>query len=86
MVTVLELTLVLLAASVIAVVVLRAFGSPPLVAYLAVGVLLGPHAAGLASDDAAVHGLGEIGVVFLMFSLGLEFSLPKLRSLRKFVF
>lgn len=84
--TVLELTLILLAAAVLAVVVLRAFGSPPLVAYLAVGVLLGPHAAGLASDDEAVHGLAEIGVVFLMFSLGLEFSLPKLRSLRRFVF
>jgi len=84
--TVLELTLVLLAAAVIAVVVLRAFGSPPLVAYLAVGVLLGPHAAGLATDDKAVHGLGEIGVVFLMFSLGLEFSLARLRTLRSHVF
>ncbi len=85
-VTALELTLILLAAAVIAVVALRAFGVPPLVAYLAVGVLIGPHAAGLAGEEDATHGLGEIGVVFLMFSLGLEFSLPKLNSLRRHVF
>ncbi|MGH1359738.1 MAG: cation:proton antiporter [Burkholderiaceae bacterium] len=84
--TALELTLILLAAAVIAVVALRAFGVPPLVAYLAVGVLIGPHAAGLAGEEDATHGLGEIGVVFLMFSLGLEFSLPKLNSLRRHVF
>lgn len=84
-VTALELTLVLLAAAVLAVVALRAVGAPPLVAYLAVGVLIGPHAAGLAGEDQT-HGLGEIGVVFLMFSLGLEFSLPKLMSLRRHVF
>ncbi len=84
--TALELTLILLAAAVVAVVLLRAVGAPPLVAYLGVGVLLGPHAAGLAADSATVHGLAEIGVVFLMFSLGLEFSIPKLLSLRRFVF
>lgn len=83
---VLELTIVLLAAAVMAIVALRAFGAPPMVAYLAVGVLLGPHAIGVASDAEAVHGLGEIGVVFLMFSLGLEFSLPKLLALRRHVF
>ncbi len=68
------------------VVFLRLVNLPPLVAYLAVGVALGPHAAGLARDDEVVHGLGEIGVVFLMFSLGLEFSLQKLGSMRRMVF
>ncbi len=85
-VSALELTLILLAAAVLAVVGLRAVGAPPLVAYLAVGVLLGPHATGLAHDSDAVHSLAEIGVVFLMFSLGLEFSMPKLLSLRRHVF
>ncbi|MEZ5658947.1 MAG: cation:proton antiporter [Burkholderiaceae bacterium] len=84
--SVLELTIVLLAAAVLAVVALRSVGAPPMVAYLAVGVLLGPHVVGLDSDAGAVHGLGEIGVVFLMFSLGLEFSLPKLLVLRRHVF
>jgi CPA2 family monovalent cation:H+ antiporter-2 len=82
----LELTLILLAAAVAMVVLLRAFGLPPLVAYLSVGVLLGPYAADLAADAAAVHELGEIGVVFLMFSLGLEFNLAKLRAMRRIVF
>ncbi|MFT3801949.1 MAG: cation:proton antiporter [Burkholderiaceae bacterium] len=86
MLSVLELTLILLVAAVVLVVALRRVGLPPLVAYLAVGVLLGPHATGLAANHDAVHGLGEIGVVFLMFSLGLEFSLPKLVSMRTHVF
>ncbi|MFT4102909.1 MAG: cation:proton antiporter, partial [Burkholderiaceae bacterium] len=86
MLSVLELTLILLVAAVVLVVALRRVGLPPLVGYLAVGVLLGPHATGLAANHDAVHGLGEIGVVFLMFSLGLEFSLPKLVSMRGHVF
>jgi monovalent cation:H+ antiporter-2, CPA2 family len=82
----LEVTLVLLAAVVPVVVVLRQAGLPPLVAYLSVGVVLGPHAVGLAADQQAVHDLGEIGVVFLMFSLGLEFNPAKLAAMRRFVF
>ena len=86
MLSALELTLILLAAAVVAVVLLRQINLPPLVAYLAVGVVLGPFAIDHASGNEAVHGLGEIGVVFLMFSLGLEFNLGKLNSLRQFVF
>lgn len=86
MLSALELTLILLAAAVIAVVALRSLGLPPLVAYLAVGVVLGPYADDLAAGDQATHGLGQIGVVFLMFTLGLEFNLPKLMSLRSHVF
>jgi monovalent cation:H+ antiporter-2, CPA2 family len=82
----LELTLALLAAAVLAVVGLRALGLPPLVAYLLVGVLLGPHAAGLTANDHSTQALGEIGVVFLMFSIGLEFNLDKLKTLRHHVF
>jgi CPA2 family monovalent cation:H+ antiporter-2 len=81
----LEVSLVLLVAVVPAVVALRTLGLPPLVAYLGIGVLLGPHAVGLAADHQAVHGLGEIGVVFLMFSLGLEFNPAKLSSMRRHV-
>ena len=86
MLSALELTLILLVAAVGMVVLLRMFNLPPLVAYLAVGALLGPHATGLAADAGAVHGFGEIGVVFLMFSLGLEFNLEKLSSMRRLVF
>lgn len=82
----LELALALLAASVLAVVGLRKLRLPPLVAYLAVGVLLGPHATNVAGEPEVVRHAGEIGVVFLMFSLGLEFNLAKLGSMRRLVF
>src|SRR5687767_5924074 len=54
--------------------------------YLAVGVLIGPNALALAGDAAGARALAEFGVVFLMFVIGLEFNLPKLRSMRAHVF
>ena len=77
---------VLLAVSVGAITAARALKLPPLVGYLSVGVLLGPNALGLAPDTDVTRWLAEIGVVFLMFSIGLEFSLPKLRAMRSLVF
>lgn len=82
----LELTLLLLAASVFAVVLFRSVNLPPMLGYLAVGILIGPHALGLAPDSHETRYLAEFGVVFLMFSIGLEFSLPKLKSMRRIVF
>jgi K+:H+ antiporter len=78
--------LVLLAGGVLAVVACRSLGLPPIIGYLGAGVVLGPHAAGLVADSEAVRHLAEFGVVFLMFSIGLEFSLPKLRSMGRSVF
>ena len=78
--------LVLLAAAVLAVAACRLAALPPILGYLAVGILLGPHALGAVRDDAQIQHLAEFGVVFLMFSIGLEFSLPKLRSMRREVF
>jgi CPA2 family monovalent cation:H+ antiporter-2 len=51
--------------------------------YLVVGVLIGPNALALAKDSAGVRHLAEFGVVFLMFVIGLEFNLPKLRAMRR---
>jgi len=79
----LELTLVLLAAAVIGVVLFRMLQLPPMLAYLVVGVLIGPKATGLESYSAQTRYLAEFGVVFLMFSIGLEFSLTKLRAMRR---
>ena len=50
------------------------------------GVLIGPNALALAKGSASVTYLAEFGVVFLMFVIGLEFNLPKLRSMRTLVF
>jgi len=82
----LELTLILLIAAVLGVVAFRMLQLPPMLGYLTVGVLIGPHALGLASQSATTHTLAEFGVVFLMFSIGLEFSLPKLKAMRRNVF
>src|SRR6476659_8390729 len=82
----LELTLLLLGSAVLGVVAFRMLHLPPMLGYLAVGILIGPHAPGLAEDHAATRTLAEFGVVFLMFSIGLECSLPKLSSMRRTVF
>ena len=82
----LELILLYLVAAVLGVVVCRSLKLPPMLGYLVVGVLIGPNALALAQDSAGVHYLAEFGVVFLMFVIGLEFNLPKLRSMRTPVF
>lgn len=86
MISPLGLTLFLLIAAVAGVVVFRFFNLPPMLGYLTVGILIGPHALRLVSDSAQVQYLAEFGVVFLMFSIGLEFSLTKLRSMQRIVF
>ncbi|ABE46776.1 monovalent cation:proton antiporter-2 (CPA2) family protein [Polaromonas sp. JS666] len=82
----LELTLLYLLAAVLGVVVCRSFKLPPMLGYLAVGVVIGPNALALAQNSDGVRHLGEFGVVFLMFVIGLEFNLTKLRSMRRHVF
>ncbi|MBL8328044.1 MAG: cation:proton antiporter [Rubrivivax sp.] len=86
MASTLELVLLYLIAAVLGVVAFRLMKLPPMLGYLAVGVLIGPNALALAKDSAGVRYLAEFGVVFLMFVLGLEFNLPKLRSMRTLVF
>ncbi|GIZ53441.1 monovalent cation:proton antiporter family protein [Noviherbaspirillum aridicola] len=82
----LELTLMLLGSAVLGVVAFRMLHLPPMLGYLAVGIVIGPHGLGLASENHTTHTLAEFGVVFLMFSIGLEFSLPKLTAMRRTVF
>jgi branched-chain amino acid transport system substrate-binding protein len=86
MATTLELVLLYLVAAVLGVVACRSLKLPPMLGYLVVGVLIGPNALALAKDNAGVKYLAEFGVVFLMFVIGLEFNLPKLRSMRTLVF
>lgn len=74
--------LVLLLAAVLVVSVFRRLHLPPILGYLVVGMLLGPHALGLATDAEATRSLADFGVVFLVFTLGLEFSLPRLIAMR----
>jgi CPA2 family monovalent cation:H+ antiporter-2 len=78
--------LLLLAAAVLVVALARRLGLPAIVGYLVVGMLLGPSAFGLIEDAPATRGLAEIGVVFLLFTLGLEFSWPRMLAMRREVF
>ncbi len=78
-------TIILLAISVVAVTLFRRARLPAILAYLAVGIFLGPHSANLIHNSDTLHFLAEIGIAFLLFSLGLEFSLNKLISNRRAV-
>ena len=78
--------LILLAAAVLAVVACRLLALPAIIGYLLVGLALGPKALGVVASDGMTRHLAEFGVVFLMFSIGLEFSLTKLRVMRREVF
>lgn len=84
--TSLDLALLYLVAAVLGVVLCRSLKLPPMLGYLAVGVLIGPNALAFAHDSAGIQYLAEFGVVFLMFAIGLEFNLPKLRALKTAVF
>ncbi len=82
----LELTLLYLLAAVLGVVGCRMLRLPPMLGYLAVGVVIGPTTLALAQNSSGIQHLAEFGVVFLMFVIGLEFNLPKLRAMRRHVF
>lgn len=78
--------LLVLTSSVLFVAFFRALRLPPMLAYFVVGVLFGPYAFALLPDTESGRHLAEFGIVFLMFSIGLEFSLPKLYAMRKTLF
>ena len=82
----LPIILMLLGASVATVILFRRLNLPPVLGYLLVGTLIGPHALNLVAGFSGVEHLAEFGVVFLMFSIGLEFSLPKLYAMKRIVF
>src|SRR5512141_3256802 len=82
----LELVVILLAMGVIVSVACNRLRLPPVLGYLLVGIVVGPNALGWIPDSKEARYLAEFGVVFLMFSIGLEFSLPQLRAMRRIVF
>ncbi|OJW45630.1 MAG: potassium transporter [Thiobacillus sp. 65-1059] len=82
----LQLVLILLAAAVLVVAAARALRLPTMLGYLVTGIVIGPFALGWIPDSEEERYLAEFGVVFLMFSIGLEFSLPRLMTMRTTVF
>jgi CPA2 family monovalent cation:H+ antiporter-2 len=79
-------TLAVIVASVIAIGLLRRFGLPPILGYLLAGLVIGPHGLRVLIPSEGTEFLSELGVVLLMFMVGLEFSLPKMIAARATVF
>ncbi|MDW7612584.1 MAG: monovalent cation:proton antiporter-2 (CPA2) family protein, partial [Candidatus Nitrotoga sp.] len=82
----LQLIIVLLAVAVGVVVACRILHLPVVLGYLTVGILIGPHALGWIPDTPGARHIAEFGLVFLMFSIGLEFSLARLHKMKRTVF
>jgi len=76
----------LLLAGILAIVVVRPLGLRPIVGYLAAGLVIGPHALGIVSESPTTHLLAELGVVFLLFDIGLHFSLSSIWEARRDIF
>lgn len=58
----------------------------PIVGFLVAGVVIGPNSLGLVKDQALVDATAEIGVILLLFTIGIEFSLEKLASIKRLIF
>ena len=86
MLNTLEFVVLLLAAAVVMVALFRSMNLPPVLGYLLVGAIGGPHALNLMQSSEDASHLAEFGVVFLMFSIGLEFSLGRLMAMKRIVF
>ncbi len=78
--------LILLLASVCVITLARRLGLPPILGYVFVGLAVGPHAFGFVAESQSTQLLADIGVVFLLFTLGLEFSWPRMVAMRGEVF
>lgn len=78
--------LIILASSLVVIAIFRRVQLPPVLGYLCVGLFVGPTALDWVNESEELPDLAEMGVVFLLFSLGLEFSLSKMMALRKVVF
>ena len=72
---------VIFAVSLLAILLFHRLKLPALPGFIVAGVLLGPNALGLVSDVHQVEGLAEVGVILLLFTIGIEFSLGRLREM-----
>jgi monovalent cation:H+ antiporter-2, CPA2 family len=78
--------LIFLSAAVVVVAFFRWFKASPILGYLFAGLAIGPYALGIIDDIEGTKTLGDFGVVFLMFTIGLKMPFQRLRILRRYVF
>ncbi len=77
--------LIFLAAAVVAVPIFQRLRSSMVLGYLVAGIVIGPHGLALIEESETTRGLGELGVVFLLFTVGLELSVDRLRLIRSYI-
>ncbi|MEW8562285.1 MAG: monovalent cation:proton antiporter-2 (CPA2) family protein [Candidatus Thiodiazotropha sp.] len=82
----LQIILVLLSVAVLTVTLFKRLHLPPILGYLIVGILVGPFGTGVIPSNEETRFLAEFGVVFLLFAIGLEFSLPQMIAMKGAVF
>ncbi len=78
--------LILIALAVLVSAVFHRLRLPSILGYIIIGVLLGPNMLNIVTNTAITHTLAELGIVFLLFTIGLGFSVTKFKSLQKIVF
>ncbi|MEP9371853.1 monovalent cation:proton antiporter-2 (CPA2) family protein [Mesorhizobium sp. KR1-2] len=78
--------IVFLLAAIVVVPLFRRFGINAVIGYLVAGVIIGPHGLALVHEVEGTHRLAELGVVFMLFAIGLELSLERLRVMARYVF
>ncbi|MCG6885943.1 MAG: cation:proton antiporter [Proteobacteria bacterium] len=78
--------IILLFIGILAMTLARRIGLSPIVGYLVAGVFIGPHALGLIQESETTHLLAELGVVFLLFDIGLHFTLSSIWDARRDIF
>src|SRR5712664_2840986 len=77
---------VIFGASLVVVLVFHRLRLPALPGFIVAGVLLGPNALGFIPDVHRVEGLAEVGVILLLFTIGIEFSLGRLKEMGQQIF
>ncbi|CAA9586501.1 MAG: Inner membrane protein, KefB/KefC family [uncultured Truepera sp.] len=80
-----EVTVLLVISAIIAYICFR-LGLVPIIGFLVAGVLIGPNALGLVRDAELIDAAAELGVIFLLFTIGIEFSLAQLARIRRLIF
>lgn len=84
--TLFDTLIIVLTIAVVVVVLCKYLKIPPIIGYIGVGIISGPHIMAWLPNTQQIHTLAEFGIVFLMFTVGLEFSLSRMIAMRHFVF
>lgn len=84
--TLFDTLIVVLSIAVAVVVLCKYLKIPPIIGYIVVGIISGPHIMAWLPDTKGIQGIAEFGIVFLMFTIGLEFSLSRILKMKHLVF